>query len=69
MIAEVQHLPRTSVAEASLEQLLRQQLEQVPQRRRGHGGHCAFVAAANGYDGYWAERTLIDFLTTAAAGG
>jgi len=33
------------------------------------GGHCAFIAAANGYDGYWAERTLIDFLTTAAAGG
>jgi predicted alpha/beta-fold hydrolase len=34
-----------------------------------HGGHCAFIASANGYDGYWAEQTLIDFLTRAAAAG
>jgi predicted alpha/beta-fold hydrolase len=27
-----------------------------------HGGHCAFVAAPNGYDGYWAERQIVDFL-------
>lgn len=28
-----------------------------------HGGHCAFLADATaGYDGYWAEYTLIDFL-------
>jgi uncharacterized protein len=27
-----------------------------------HGGHCAFLATANGYDGYWAERLLFDFL-------
>lgn len=27
-----------------------------------HGGHCAFVEAANGYDGYFAERIAIDFL-------
>jgi predicted alpha/beta-fold hydrolase len=27
-----------------------------------HGGHCAFLAAPNGYDGYWAERQIIDFL-------
>ena len=27
-----------------------------------HGGHCAFVEAANGYDGYWAERQVVDFL-------
>lgn len=27
-----------------------------------HGGHCAFVAEPNGYDGYWAEQTVIDFL-------
>lgn len=27
-----------------------------------HGGHCAFVAAStNGYDGYWAERRIVDF--------
>jgi hypothetical protein len=27
-----------------------------------HGGHCAFLASATGYDGYWAERLLFDFL-------
>jgi predicted alpha/beta-fold hydrolase len=27
-----------------------------------HGGHCAFVEAANGYDGYWAERQVVEFL-------
>jgi len=27
-----------------------------------HGGHCAFLAPAAGYDGYWAERTLLGFL-------
>jgi uncharacterized protein len=26
-----------------------------------HGGHCGFVAEPNGYDGYWAERTVVDF--------
>src|ERR1022692_189478 len=27
-----------------------------------HGGHCAFLAEANGYDGRWAERQAIAFL-------
>ncbi len=27
-----------------------------------HGGHCAFLAAPAEYDGYWAEKTLLDFL-------
>ena len=28
-----------------------------------HGGHCAFIATANGSgDGYWAERRVVDFL-------
>ncbi|HEX6770467.1 MAG TPA: alpha/beta hydrolase, partial [Acidobacteriaceae bacterium] len=27
-----------------------------------HGGHCAFLAPVQGYDGYWAERLLFDFL-------
>jgi uncharacterized protein len=27
-----------------------------------HGGHCAFLAPALDYDGYWAERLLFDFL-------
>jgi predicted alpha/beta-fold hydrolase len=31
-----------------------------------HGGHCAFLAPAAGYDGYWAERLLLDFLHSAS---
>jgi predicted alpha/beta-fold hydrolase len=27
-----------------------------------HGGHCAFLASPNGYDGRWAERQMILFL-------
>ncbi len=27
-----------------------------------HGGHCAFLAKANGYDGHWAEQQIIEFL-------
>ena len=27
-----------------------------------HGGHCAFVEDAHGYDGYFAEKTVVDFL-------
>ena len=27
-----------------------------------HGGHCAFIAEANGYDGYWAERRVVEFI-------
>ena len=26
------------------------------------GGHCSFIAAPNGYDGFWAERQIVDFL-------
>ena len=26
-----------------------------------HGGHCAFLASPNGYDGRWAERQIIQF--------
>jgi len=26
------------------------------------GGHCSFIADANGYDGHWAERQIIEFL-------
>jgi predicted alpha/beta-fold hydrolase len=26
-----------------------------------HGGHCAFLAPPNGYDGRWAERQMINF--------
>jgi uncharacterized protein len=31
-----------------------------------HGGHCAFLAPAVEYDGYWAERLLFDFLSAQA---
>ena len=27
-----------------------------------HGGHCAFLADANGYDGRWAEKISVQFL-------
>jgi predicted alpha/beta-fold hydrolase len=27
-----------------------------------HGGHCGFVGEPNGFDGYWAERAIVDFL-------
>ena len=30
--------------------------------RTKHGGHCAFVAEPNGYDGHWAEQQIIHFL-------
>jgi hypothetical protein len=26
------------------------------------GGHCSFIADANGYDGRWAERQVVEFL-------
>jgi hypothetical protein len=28
-----------------------------------HGGHCAFLAEPNGYDGRWAEKTTVEFLS------
>ena len=28
-----------------------------------HGGHCAFLASPNGYDGRWAERQIIRFFS------
>jgi uncharacterized protein len=29
-----------------------------------HGGHCAFVESPNEYDGYYAERVVVDFLAS-----
>jgi len=29
----------------------------------GGGGHCGFLAAANGYDGRWAERRVVEFFS------
>jgi len=34
-----------------------------------NGGHCAFLADANGYDGRWAERQAIAFLQRVERGG
>ena len=31
-----------------------------------YGGHCAFLEDAQGYDGYWAERLLFDFVASHA---
>ncbi len=28
-----------------------------------HGGHCAFLAPPNGYDGRWAERIIVGFIS------
>src|SRR5581483_817256 len=33
-----------------------------------HGGHCAFLAEPNGYDGRWAERQALSFLQRAERG-
>ncbi len=34
-----------------------------------HGGHCGFVEeACEGYDGYWAEREIVNFLTQLGLG-
>jgi len=27
------------------------------------GGHCSFIGPADGYDGHWAERQVIEFLS------
>ena len=35
-----------------------------------HGGHCAFVEEGDGvYDGYWAEREVVRFVTSHVAAG
>jgi hypothetical protein len=28
----------------------------------GDGGHCSFLGEPNGYDGYWAEQAVVEFL-------
>ncbi len=33
-----------------------------------HGGHCAFLADPNGYDGRWAEKMIVEFCARALAG-
>jgi predicted alpha/beta-fold hydrolase len=32
--------------------------------RTAHGGHCAFLAEPDGYDGRWAEKTVVEFLAS-----
>jgi uncharacterized protein len=33
-----------------------------------HGGHCAFLSLEHGDEGFWAERTLLDFLLVTVEG-
>ena len=41
--------------------------EHITLLQPAHGGHCAFLEdAAPGYDGYWAERTLMQFVKQCA---
>ncbi len=35
--------------------------------RTEHGGHCAFLADANGYDGRWAELQVVNFFDRAVS--
>jgi uncharacterized protein len=39
---------------------------QVQLVETAHGGHCAFLGQPTGYDGYWAEKLLLEFLLSAA---
>ncbi|HLI61779.1 MAG TPA: alpha/beta fold hydrolase [Terriglobales bacterium] len=41
---------------------------QVTFLETAHGGHCAFLAAANGYDGRWAERQAVAFIQRSGSG-
>ena len=29
-----------------------------------HGGHCGFIGEPNGYDGYWAEQMIVNFIAS-----
>ena len=42
--------------------------ERVRLVETAHGGHCAFLGPPAGYDGYWAEKLLLDFLLSANKG-
>ncbi len=49
----------------------RQKLERNPNvhlLESNHGGHCAFLADANGYDGRWSERRIIRFIEEQRSG-
>jgi uncharacterized protein len=34
-----------------------------------HGGHCAFLSAERGPERYWAEKTLVEWLTALSVSG
>ena len=40
----------------------------ITYRRSEHGGHCAFLADADGYDGRWAEQQVVEFMAGATEG-
>jgi predicted alpha/beta-fold hydrolase len=33
-------------------------------RESEDGGHCSFLAEANGYDGRWAEREVVEYTSS-----
>lgn len=41
--------------------------EHIAYVRTQHGGHCAFLAEPDGYDGRWAEKTLVEFFAGIAS--
>jgi predicted alpha/beta-fold hydrolase len=55
--------PFIRVLPATREKLLRN--PHITYVETEHGGHCAFLADANGYDGRWAERQAIAFIERA----
>jgi hypothetical protein len=34
-----------------------------------HGGHCGFIGESNGYDGYWAEQQIVEFVSRCTRAG
>ena len=60
LVLHAQDDPFIRVLPETAEKLLRN--PHITYIETAHGGHCAFLAAANGYDGRWAERQSIAFL-------
>ena len=60
LIVHAQDDPFIRVLPETREKLLRN--PHITYVETAHGGHCAFLAEANGYDGRWAERQAIAFI-------
>jgi predicted alpha/beta-fold hydrolase len=55
--------PFVRITPATRARLLANPKVQLVETERG--GHCGFLAAADGYDGRWAEREIVNFFTSA----